>query len=152
MGSNAKNAFRPRVSGTKPQTSNTVNPLMVLSHPEHLSPMASNVLGLVVSGDLGDLTIYTDRFGKKIVFPKSPPKDPPSAAQTVQRERFRSAQQAYMALTSQEKIAYEDLALAASLCATGQNLFIHVSLKHSFEFLATLQRQWGIPVPNPPAF
>lgn len=125
---------------------------MSLPHPERLSGMASNVLGLVVSGDLGDLTIYTDRFGKKVVFPKSPPKDPPSAAQVVQRQRFADAQAAYMSLTHEEKTAYENLALAASLCATGQNLFIHVSLTRAWQFLATLQRQWGIDVPAPPAY
>lgn len=105
--------------------------------------------GFEVSGDIGPLTVYTDRFGKKVAFPKSPPKEPASPLQVQQRARFRAAQSEYTSLTEEQKKAYEDLTKAASLCMTGQNLFIHVALRNSFALLTTLQRQWSITVTTP---
>lgn len=122
-----------------------------LATPDKLSPLSANILGLQVSGDLGPLTIYTDRLGRKIAFPKSPPKKPPSPAQVIQRARFSSAQAAYMALSDPQKESYELLTILASFCLTGQNLFISVALTHSFQFLDTIERQFGIQVEHPPA-
>lgn len=111
----------------------------------------ASLLGLVVNGDLGGLTIYTDRFGKKVVYEKSPPEKPPSDLQVIQRQRFRLAQAEYAALTSDQKLDYETLAQRASLCLTGQNLFIHVALVHSYALLNTLQHQWALDVFTPTA-
>ena len=122
-----------------------------LATPDKLSPLSANILGFQVSGDLGPLTIYTDRIGRKIAFPKSPPKKPPSPAQAVQRERFRLSQVAYMALSQDQKDNYELLVIRASFCLTGQNLFISVALTHSFQFLDTIERQFNISVEHPPA-
>ncbi len=109
----------------------------------------ASILGLIVSGDIDGLTIYTDRYGRKVAFPKAPPKEPPTDFQVYYRNRFRIAQRNFMALTIMEKVDYESLAKAASLCMTGQNLFIHVSLKHTFALLDTLQSQTGITVVAP---
>jgi hypothetical protein len=111
----------------------------------------ASLWGLEVSGDIGPLSVYTDRFGKKVAYPKSPPKEPPSEKQIQQRARFRSAQVEYTGLTDPEKLAYEQLVQAASLCMTGQNLFIHVALRNTFGTLNTLQTQWGISV-TPPTY
>lgn len=110
----------------------------------------ANILGLIVSGDVDGLTIYTDRHGRKIAFPKAPPKEPPTPLQVALRARFRAAQQAYMAETITEKALWEDLTKAVSLALTGQNLYIHVAMKHTFPFLDTLMAQSGISV-SPPA-
>jgi len=109
----------------------------------------ASALGLIVSGDIGELTIYTDRRGRKIAYPKAPPKEPPSVMQINCRRRFRSAQLQYMALTPSQKLAYEDLARGAGLCLTGQNLLIHVAMKHTFGTLTTLMQQTGISVIPP---
>ncbi len=109
----------------------------------------ASMIGIIVSGDIGGKTIYTDRYGRKVAYPKSPPKEPPTDYQIYYRSRFKDAQQAYMALTPSEKKAYEDLTKAASLCMTGQNLWIHVALKHTFGMLITLQHQFGITVTPP---
>ena len=106
-------------------------------------------LGLTVSGDFGDVTIYTDRFGHKVFFPRSPPKEPPTARQTLQRGRFRSAVQAYMALTKAEKLAWELITKKSSCCLTGQNLYIKIALTHQYDALTTLRKQTGISVSNP---
>ncbi len=111
----------------------------------------ASLWGLEVSGDFGPLTVYTDRFGKKVAYPKSPPKEPASPLQVQQRSRFRSAQKEYSSLSVSDKKDYEDLVNRASLCMTGQNLFIHTALRDTFAQLATLQRQWGITV-TPPTY
>jgi len=111
----------------------------------------ANVMGLIVSGDVGDYTIYTDRFGKKVAFPKSPPKEPPTDLQVAIRDRFKTAQAAYMACTPQEKANWELLVQKASLCLTGQNLYISVAMTRRYGVLDTIMSQTGITVtpPNP---
>lgn len=108
-----------------------------------------SVLGMIVSGDVSGLTIYTDRHGRKVAFPKAPPKKPPTDAQITLRTRFKTAQAEYMTLSVTEKADYERLVISASLPLTGQNLWIHVAMKHSFGLLDTLQQQTGITVPAP---
>ena len=109
----------------------------------------ASALGLIVSGDVDGLTIYTDRHGRKVAYPKSPPKEPPTDLQIHCRNRFRSAQAEYMAASLTQKILWEQLTLQSSLCLTGQNLFIHVAMMHSFPLLDTLMQQTGVSV-NPP--
>ena len=110
-----------------------------------------DLIGLTVSGDFGDLTVYTNRFGKKVFYPRAPPDKPPSLLQVQQRQRFRNAVLAYMALTAAEKADWERITLKSSCCLTGQNLFIKVALKRQYDALETLRRQTGISVSNPPA-
>jgi len=109
----------------------------------------ASVLGLIVSGDVGGITIYTDRYGRKIAYPKAPPKEPPTAFQVYYRNRFKTAQANYMALTVSQKKSYEELTKASSLCMTGQNLWIHVATKGTFGTLDTLVSQTGISVVYP---
>jgi len=108
------------------------------------------VFGLIVSGDVGGLTIYTDRFGKKVTFPKSPPKEPPTPIQVALRTRFKTAQANYMALSDVAKADWELLVQRTHLCMTGQNLFISVSMRRTFDILDTLMRQSGVSVTPPP--
>lgn len=111
----------------------------------------ASMLGVIVSGDIGSSTIYTDRFGKTVEFPKSPPKTPPSPRQALLRKRFREAQQAYMSLSPQLKADWEYVARKSQAVATGQNLYIHFAMVHDYEVLQTVNRQCGTSVPPPPA-
>lgn len=108
------------------------------------------ILGARIAGDIGGVTIYTDRFGRKTVYPIAPPKEPASPLQTVIRNRFRDAQAAWRALTDQEKANLEEVTQRASLCLTGQNLFISASLRAQNDSLQALGRQWNIPLPQAP--
>ncbi len=110
----------------------------------------ANVLGLIVKGDVADITIYTDRYGRKVAYKKSPPKKAPSALQTVQRARFAEAVTNWKALSTDVKTLWENISLRTSLYMTGHNLWIHVSLQSATLLLATLQRQSGITVDDPP--
>ena len=103
-----------------------------------------------VSGDVGDLTIYTDRFHKKVAFPKSPPKEPASPLQIIQRENFRSAQKSWSILTNPEKKNLEDACRKLSMPITGQNLYMHAIMVKDDEAYATVERQSQIMLPALP--
>lgn len=109
----------------------------------------ASALGLIVSGDIDGITIYTDRHGRKVAYPKAPPKEPPTEAQVALRNRFKAAQAQYMALSPADRQAWEQLSLRSHLCMTGQNLLIHVAMKDSFALLNTLMRQTGVDVDPP---
>ena len=113
--------------------------------------LPTHLLGLTVSGDFGPLTIYTDRYGKKVCYLKSPPKSPPTDLQIAVRARFMSAQAEYMGLSDADKLDWEHLIRASNLCMTGQNLFIHVAMMHTFTMLHTLESQTGVKVEYPTA-
>jgi hypothetical protein len=105
-------------------------------------------MGLQVSGDFADLTIYTDRYGRKVPFLKSPPKEPPSPAQVAQRASFRAAQQSWAALSASQKAALEDACRRTSIPLTGQNLWIHTKMKLDDAAYHTIERQSGINLPS----
>lgn len=108
-----------------------------------------NLIGLQVSGDWNEITIYTDKNGKKVAFPKAPPEKPPSPKQVHQRQRFKDAQAVWTAYTDEQKHAYENLCRVANVPMTGQNLVIHTALTNDATAIETLQRQTGITVPIP---
>ena len=109
----------------------------------------ASLLGLIASGDVDGITIYTDRHGRKVAYPKAPPKEPPTQMQVDVRAKFKAAQAEYMGLTPQQKEDYELLTKAASLCMTGQNIFISTAMRHTQGILDTIQLQTGITVVPP---
>jgi len=108
-----------------------------------------NILGLQISGDVGGLTVYTDRFGKKVAFPKSPPKEPPSDQQIHQRLKFQQAQKEWNSQTDQVKQDLESMCKQANVPMTGQNIWIHTAMTVDYTAYDTLQKQTGISVPDP---
>lgn len=109
-----------------------------------------SVLGLTVSGDLGGITIYTDRFGRKIAFPQAPPKKPPTPNQVHQRARFATAQKAWATLPVEQKALLELASVRGSVPFTGQNLYISVALKNDASALDNLATQTGLTLPVVP--
>ena len=113
-------------------------------------------LGLNVSGDLGAFTCYTDRFGKKVWYPKAPPETPETPGQRRQRDRFAEAVANWSEADQATRDAYEAVSLAASLMMTGHNLWISLSFSQDAAALNTLCHQTNIaidlppPVPYPP--
>ena len=104
-------------------------------------------MGMEVSGDFGELTIYTDRFGKKVAFPKAPPKEPPTFAQIIQRQRFKDGQESWSSLDPDEKAALERATKKVSAPLTGQNLWISAYIRNDSADLITFARQSGIAIP-----
>ncbi len=110
----------------------------------------ANMLGLIVAGDVGGFTIYTDRFGRKVAFPQSPPKKPPSPMQVVQRSRFATAVNNWTEETTAVKADWEQISLISALCMTGHNLYISFSLSCDQLGLTTLINQTNVNVSMPP--
>ncbi len=108
------------------------------------------LLGLQVQGDLGPWTIYTDRKGRKKWFLYSPPTKPPTPRQITHRQRFKTAQANWSTLTKAEKENLELAVIRASLCMTGQNLFISAQLKHMNTSLQAIARQTKLTLPTAP--
>lgn len=108
-----------------------------------------SLLGTWVSGDFGGLTIYTTKKGKKVFYQEAPALEPPTPAQTNQRNRFRTAQAEWKNQTHQVKKNLENMCIRASLVMTGQNLWIRVAMRHEQSAYETLQHQTGITAPAP---
>jgi hypothetical protein len=107
------------------------------------------ILGIVVAGDLGDQTIWTDRHGRKVYSKKNWPDKPPSALQRVARDRFREAISAWRSLTAEMKETWELLSLKSYASCTGHNLFVHACLSQDQSRVITLMNQTGIEVELP---
>ncbi len=106
-----------------------------------------NLIGLAVSGDVGDVTIYRNKNQKVVVFPKDMRQDKQSARRLEQQSRFRIAQSNWSALTNQEKQDLEKMSKILYLPATGQNVYISVQLRNDVEGYETLSRQSGVDLP-----
>lgn len=113
----------------------------------HFRTSVFNLLGTRISGDIGEYTTYTDRYGRKVVFYYTPPAKPPTLKQKRCRHRFRLANQSWAALTDDEKKALEDCSRKLSLPITGKNIWISAAMKNKPEQYFTLQRQSGITLP-----
>jgi hypothetical protein len=106
-----------------------------------MSTQPWSLFGFRVMGDVGGFTIYTDKFGRKVVYQKAPPKEPASPEQRIIRDRFGAAVRAWKALTGDEKAALERAVHACSLCLTGQNLYTSCCLRAADGVYASIARQ-----------
>lgn len=106
--------------------------------------------GLAVMGDVGDLTVWTNKNNRIIIAPRSPPCKPPTAAQSRQRARFALAMQHWRAETDQARADWEKLVNALSLCAVGQNVYISLSLCPDDDALETANRRANLSLSPPP--
>lgn len=120
--------------------------------PAWLVPYLS-MLGLYVSGDIDNTTIYTTKKGRIVAFPKSPPCKPPTYLQLQCRSRFRAAQAQWSAKSKAEKIAWENATRRLKLDLTGQNAYMSLALSpdnDSFNRLnAAVQGALTLPTPIP---
>jgi len=98
-------------------------------------------LGLVYSGDVGQLTVYRSKRGKLVVFKKTWPKEAASAEQTVLRAAFTAAAAAWKALTQDKRDQWDLATLRTSLCMHGYNLFVHHQLQGDDQAIKAIERQ-----------
>lgn len=111
--------------------------LMAQQLPEKLFKL----MGFYVTGDWGPLTFYTNKRGLLVWFNKAPPLEPPSPAQTSQRNLFRLVAIYWKNLTDAERNQYELASKRASLCMTGYNLFMHFKTTPDDAAKATIEHQ-----------
>lgn len=108
------------------------------------------LLGMEISGDLGDYTLWRTRRGKIVCYPRTVPGKPPSPPQQAHRLHFAESVRRWHQLTPQQKADYERMANASSLCMTGHNLWIRWTFAGSRAEAETLMRTAGVSVPLPP--
>lgn len=113
-------------------------------HGEHGIPW--NLIAARLSGDIGGVTIYTDRFNRKVVYPIAAPDKPPSPKQIARRNRFRIAQASWTALSSDQKNRLEQICSITGIPLTGQNLYISAALNGTNDQAQAVARQAGIPI------
>lgn len=118
--------------------------------PNWLGPWVG-LLGFAANGDIGDVTMYTNRHGKIVIYPKSPPKKPPSPMQVQQRAKFRAAQAGYRALVPSAKAAWELAVKGMHLDMTGQNAFISLSINPDHDAFKRLNAKAGGVLTEPAA-
>jgi len=109
-----------------------------------------NCLGLVVSGDVADMTIYTDRYGRKIMYPASPPRVAPSLFQLHQHERFRRAMFAWRFLSKDDRRQYALACTRLRLPCTATSLWVCFSCRQDPDLFFTICRQSGLDLFPPP--
>lgn len=107
-----------------------------------------SIIGIEVSGDFDSLSIYTNRFAKKVWYPKSPPKKTPSPLQMIARDNFKAAQLAWADLASDQKVNLESATKKLSAPLTGQNLYISAVIRQSNADLITFENQSSILLPR----
>jgi hypothetical protein len=116
--------------------------------------MAQSLISLVavsnlgVSGDIGGITFYNSAQGKIIAFPASPPKEPPSAAQLVMRQRWRLAMKSWSNLSAQQRSTWRQAVTRAGLKISAPNLWLWYQLYRDRATMATIERQSGSTLPG----
>ena len=113
---------------------------------EHMIPF----FGFIAWGDVMQLTVYRDKQGKMIWFPKTYPDKPASDAQLVQRQKLTTASNYWGYMNDAQREQWHLAARRASLCMHGYNLFLHWFLTMDTDAMRTLMRQtnttlWPIP-------
>lgn len=107
-----------------------------------------NVLGLVVSGDLADMTIYTMKNGTKVFFEKAPPKEPPSPDQLTIRNRWRQAATGWKQLGEEGQRLWRLATTRAHARFTAYNIWVSLFVRPDPSAFQTLQNISGITLPT----
>lgn len=105
------------------------------------------ILGLQVQGDLGPITMYTQRkAGRRsiVAFPKIWLSDPTSIKQLNHRNRIRNAAAAWMNLSPTQKLNWKLAARKLSLRTNGYATFVTFHMTQDHDFVRTIERQSGI--------
>jgi hypothetical protein len=140
---------RPRLTFTNIIASNAQTPFRPWSN--HVAfDFKFSLLGLLVQGDVGGWTGYTDRFGRHHWYPKSPPLTPPTEAQIFYRNRWSAGAALWRALTPQQQQAYSAVCRKLSLMLTGPSLYMTLYCRNNLELIKTLEQQSGISLEAPP--
>lgn len=109
-----------------------------------------NLMGLVVSGDVDGLTIYTDHRGRKVAFPAAPPSKPLTEWQLAWQRNLKTGMALWRRLSVRERLDYRRACDLAGLCMLGHNLWLHCYLGGDREILETFKWQYGLSLTPPP--
>lgn len=98
-------------------------------------------LGFIAWGDINELSVYRDKQGKMIFFPKTWPDKPPSESQLAQRAKYTAAAVLWKALSDNEREQWDLACRRACLCMHGYNLWQHWQQMADESAIRTLERQ-----------
>lgn len=110
----------------------------------------AQAIALLAHGTVAGFIIYTNKNGRKVVYPTPTFTPSSSPAQLQNRDRFRRAQAAWSALSSADKLLLEAACLRTSLPLTGQNLYMRLAMQTNSLKRLTLIRRTGLPLPPIP--
>jgi hypothetical protein len=96
------------------------------------------------TGDLGPWSFYTSRRRKIVFYPRSPALSPASPIQTVIRDRWRMATQAWKAMDRTLQSNWETATRALSLGLNGYALHVYWYTTGDTRSLQSIQRMSGI--------
>jgi len=103
-------------------------------------------LGWIPTGDLGPFTIYHSRRRRTVMFPRSPPRKPPSWWQCLQRNKFAAACGGWAEISTELKSRWGLAAHAARLRITGPNAFLRYTLLADEQLRSRLEQIIGKPL------
>lgn len=103
-----------------------------------------SLLGLSIQGDLGPFTAYTSRRGKKVIFPKAPPLEPPSFRQQLFRQKFVTFGIEWASLSDDQRAAWKLAALHCDATMTGPGLMMWWLTTRDTRQLQNLIRRSGV--------
>lgn len=103
-------------------------------------------LGWNTQGDLGPWTFYTSKRQALVFYLRAPPTKPPTPLQTIRRNRWGQAAQAWTQLSAEARANWERATHAAHLRITGLNLWMYWKLTADESAIRTVERESGIPL------
>jgi len=107
-----------------------------------------NWLGMTVQGDLGPLTIYTSKRGRKVFYDQAPPKTKGSPDQLYFRNKMRQAATIWRSLRPVRQGAWQEAAERGGLRDNGYHLLTAYVFTADLAVIRTLERQTGIQLCN----
>jgi len=104
----------------------------------------SSVLGMHLAGDIGDLTVYTNKRRRHVFFSKQWPRKPPSQRQLSHRNRFRRIADAWQRQTQDGRDRWNNVSNRCRLPGSGYVLFVWWHTLRDLPAMRTLERHSGI--------
>jgi hypothetical protein len=101
-------------------------------------------MGTQITGDVGPLSIYTTRGGRRVAYPHAPPTTPPTYAQSWQRTRLTMAALAWTQLPAADKTNWNLATQRTGIRLAGMQLFVACALAGDRGCYATIARQAGV--------
>jgi len=109
-----------------------------------------SILGLRISGDLAQWTLWYYCHRKRVMFIKRFPEKPPTRRQIRQRNRFRLVARLWQSMRPEQRDRWNAIAALAKLRISGYNLWLYWCIRHDKPTLETLARLTGVdPLANP---
>jgi len=100
--------------------------------------------GMVLWGDIGDITMYRSHRGKLVIFKKTWPDTPATPPQIAARDGMNCCGRSWRGLAPHQKALWKQLTKKLSLPFSGYNLWVSWRWKQNRSKLRTLQQQAGI--------